>query len=238
MGRRPETRDMTRPDGKVVAARAASLATATFATTCLATACLAVLASAPTALAHGSRYPILKEDSKIIRSHTVKPDDPSELGGPFTMTDHTGRVVTDQTFHGQWSLFFFGYTGCREACPLGLEHITQALQLMGTDGDRIQPVFIDVGMEPPDKKGLAQFVSNFHPRLLGLAGTRAQTYEIVRHYKIRREYMATNYSKKEFGPRIDHTTYIFMVDPQGRTRGYFHHALPPDQMVTFIRKHL
>lgn len=190
------------------------------------------------AAAHGSRHPVIKEERRYIRTHTVQPDSPETYGGPFELSDHNGRTVTDATFHGRWTLLFFGYTGCREACPLGLENITQSLEQLGADADKIQPLFIDVGMEPPDRTGLKQFVSNFHPRLLGLTGTRAQTFEIVRHYKIRREYMATNYSKKEFGPRIDHTTYIFLVDTTGRTRGYFHHALPPQQIAEFIRQHL
>lgn len=212
----------------------ASLATAGV----VASALVAGVATTAPASAHGSRHPVIKEERRYIRTHSLQPDTPESYGGPFELTDHNGRTVTDKTFHGQWSLYFFGYTGCREACPLGLENITQSLELMGTDADKIQPLFIDVGMEAPDRKGLAQFLSNFHPRLLGLAGTRAQTFDIVRHYKIRREYMATNYSKKEFGPRIDHTTYIFLVDPAGRTRGYYHHALEPKQMADFIRKHL
>jgi len=197
----------------------------------------AVLPPVP-AEAHGSRYPLAKEEQRLLRSYTLKPNDPQMLGGAFEMTDHNGRAVTDRTFHGKWALFFFGYTGCREACPLGLEHITQTLERLGPDGEKIQPVFVDVGMEAPDLKGLKQFLSHFHPRFLGLAGTRAQTFDIVRAYKIRREYMATNYSKKEVGPRIDHTTYIFLVDAEGKTRGYFHHAMPPDEMAAFIKKHI
>lgn len=198
---------------------------------------LATMPWAP-AGAHGSRHPVIKEERRYILTHTVKPDSPETYGGPFELTDHTGRTVTDKTFHGKWALYFFGYTGCREACPLGLEHITRSLELLGPMAGKIQPLFVDVGMEPPDRKGLAQFVSNFHPSLLGLTGTRAQTFEIVRHYKIRREYMATNFSKKEFGPRIDHTTYIFLVDPDGKTRGYYHHALAPEKMAEFIRQHM
>ncbi len=212
------------------------------AATVLASALLAVLSaagvtSAP-ASAHGSRHPVIKEERRYIRTHSVSPDTPESYGGPFELTDHNGRAVTDKTFHGKWTLYFFGYTGCREACPLGLENITRSLELIGPESEKIQPLFIDVGMEAPDRKGLAQFVSNFHPNILGLSGTRAQTFEIVRLYKIRREYMGTNYSKKEFGPRIDHTTYIFLVDPSGKTRGYYHHALAPDQMAAFIRKHM
>lgn len=217
----------------VSACIAATAAACAFVTTLAA----GVVTTAP-ASAHGSRHPVIKEERRYIRTHSVSPDAPESYGGAFELTDHNGRAVTDKTFQGKWTLYFFGYTGCREACPLGLENITRSLELLGADSEKIQPLFIDVGMEAPDRKGLAQFVSNFHPNILGLSGTRAQTFDIVRLYKIRREYMATNYSKKEFGPRIDHTTYIFLVDPNGKTRGYYHHALAPDQMAEFIRKHM
>ena len=35
---------------------------------------------------------------------------PSLFGGPFTLTDHDGRPVTDQSFAGRHMLVYFGYT--------------------------------------------------------------------------------------------------------------------------------
>jgi protein SCO1/2 len=164
--------------------------------------------------------------------------DPATLGGPFTLTDHTGRPVTDRTFRGGWMFIYFGYTGCREGCPTALVSMTQALEELGPDADRIQPLFIDFSMEEPDLPGLAQFVSNFHPRLIGLAGTRAQTFAAVRQFKVRRDFQFGNYSPKETGSRIDHTTFLYLVDPNGVTRAYFHHAMPADEMAKAIRGYL
>jgi len=48
----------------------------------------------------------------------------------------------------------------------------------------------------------------------------------------------TNFSSKETGPRINHTTYIYVIDPEGRTRGYFHDTLPVEGYVDEIRYHL
>lgn len=167
-----------------------------------------------------------------------KAPEPASLGGPFELIDHTGRRVSNETYRGKWMLLYFGYTGCREACPIALENITQALQLMGPEADVIQPLFVDFSFEEPDLKGLAQFVSNFHPRLIGLTGSRAETFAIVRQFKIRRDYGHEGWSKKEIGPRIDHTTYVFLVGPDGKTRSYFYHAMSPANMVAAIREHL
>lgn len=98
---------------------------------------LAGIATPTPTSAHGSRHPVIKEERRYIRTHTLAPDTPETYGGPYELTDHNGRVVTDKTFHGKWAIYFFGYTGCREACPLGLEHITQSLELLGPDAEKI-----------------------------------------------------------------------------------------------------
>src|SRR3954469_15650832 len=72
--------------------------------------------------------------------------DPHSLGGHFELTDQNGNAVDDRTFRGRWMLIYFGYTGCREACPVALLTMTQALEQMGHEADQIQPLFIDFSM--------------------------------------------------------------------------------------------
>lgn len=189
------------------------------------------------AWAHGA---IVHEETTAVPADPgYEPPPPASLGGqPFALTDHTGRAVTDATFKGQWRLMFFGFAGCREACPTGLDRMTLALQELGATGDRIQPMFIDLDFAGPDLKGLAQFVGNFHPRLLGLTGDRGQMYTILRDFKVRRQMKHAAQGKKETGPRIDHSTYFFLVDPDGKTRTYFYHNLTPAEMAAHIRRYL
>jgi protein SCO1/2 len=115
--------------------------------------------------------------------------------------------------------------------------MTAALEALGEEADHVQPLFVDVSMEEPDVTGLAQFVSNFHPKLVGLTGTRTQTFAAVRNFKVRREYAMTNYSSKETGLRLNHTTYFYLVDPKGLTRAYFYHNLEPERMALTMRLH-
>jgi cytochrome oxidase Cu insertion factor (SCO1/SenC/PrrC family) len=181
---------------------------------------------------------VISERQTLVPATNYVAPDPHSLGGHFELTDHNGRPVEDATFRGRWMLIYFGYAGCREACPVALLTMTQALDAMGRDADQIQPLFIDFSMEGPDLKGLAQFVSNFHPRILGLAGTRAQTFAAVRQFKVRREFMHGNLSQKETGARIDHTTYFYLVDPDGLTQAYFYHDQPVEAIVADIRQHV
>jgi cytochrome oxidase Cu insertion factor (SCO1/SenC/PrrC family) len=195
--------------------------------------------------AHSSAWP-----SGAQSEHTrVRPADngsgyeappPSTLGGPFSLTDHSGRPVTDQTFRGQWMLIFFGFSACREACPTALQNMALVLDALGKDADKIQPLYVDFDFVAPDLATLAQFVSNFHPRLLGLTGTRKQMFSIVKQFRVRRDFnhKGKGYSQKETGPRINHTTYFYLVGPDGVTRSYFYHNLPPAEMAARIRRQM
>src|SRR3546814_15917600 len=61
------------------------------------------------------------------------------IGGPFTLVDHTGRPVTEETLKGKWSLIYFGYTYCPDVCPTSLSVLSQALDAPGSVATRGPP---------------------------------------------------------------------------------------------------
>src|SRR3981081_2688807 len=68
----------------------------------------------------------------------------SAIGGPFRLTDQNGKTVTDADLKGKWSLVYFGYTHCPDACPTALNDISIALSDLGPKRDAVRPVFITV----------------------------------------------------------------------------------------------
>src|SRR5262245_34605180 len=66
------------------------------------------------------------------------------VGGPFELTDHTGKRVTEKDFLGRHMLVFFGYTYCPDVCPTELQVMTEALERLGPDSEKIQPIFITI----------------------------------------------------------------------------------------------
>ena len=66
------------------------------------------------------------------------------IGGPFTLTDASGKTVTDADYRGRYMLVFFGFTGCPDICPAGLQLISAALDKVGAKADKVAPIFISV----------------------------------------------------------------------------------------------
>ena len=82
------------------------------------------------------------------------------IGGPFTLTDQSGRKRSDSDFRGKLMIVYFGYTFCPDVCPADLMAITQALDALGPAADGVQPIFITVDPER-DTKLLAEYVLCF-----------------------------------------------------------------------------
>src|SRR6202453_4285789 len=67
------------------------------------------------------------------------------VGGPFTLTDPTGKKRSDSEFRGRLMIVYFGYTFCPDVCPADLMAITQALDALGPAAEGVAPVFIPGG---------------------------------------------------------------------------------------------
>src|ERR1700682_5619087 len=66
------------------------------------------------------------------------------VGGPFTLTDQTGKQRSDTDFRGKLMIVYFGYTYCPDVCPTDLMAITQALDALGSHAEGVQPIFITI----------------------------------------------------------------------------------------------
>jgi protein SCO1/2 len=157
------------------------------------------------------------------------------VGGPFELVDHTGKKRTDADFRGKLLIVFFGYTYCPDICPAELLQIGLALDQLGAAGDDVQPLFISVDPERDTPAVLAEYVSSFHPRLIGLTGMPEQIRKVANSYKA---YYA-KYTPPDGGVYlIDHTGFTYLMDRAGKYLGFFPPGTSADRMVEIIRPYL
>jgi protein SCO1/2 len=158
------------------------------------------------------------------------------VGGPFTLTDQTGRRVTDQDFRGRYMLIYFGYTYCPDVCPSALQVMSAALDKLGPKADKIQPIFITVDPGRDTPQLLGQYVASFHPRLIGLTGSAAEIEKVAKEYRVYARKAQDNKSPDEY--LMDHSSIIYFMDPKGEFIAHFTHATPVDAMVQQMGKAL
>jgi len=156
------------------------------------------------------------------------------VGGPFTLTDHTGRRVTDKDFRGQYMLVYFGFTFCPDVCPSGLQAISATLDQLGPKAEKITPVFISVDPERDTPEQLALYVSSFHPRLVGLTGSPEEIQSVAKAYRVYYNKVKDEKSTAEY--TIDHTSIIYLMDPKGEFVTHFTHATPVATMAEKLEK--
>lgn len=137
------------------------------------------------------------------------------IGGPFRLTDHRGRAVTEQDFRGQPMAIFFGFTHCPDVCPTTLNEMTGFIEALGTDAERIQWLFVSVDSERDTPQAMAGYLEAFDRRITGLSGTEAQVAEVARAFRVYYQRVPLEGG----GYTMDHSASIFLLDAQGRFAG-------------------
>ena len=162
---------------------------------------------------------------------------PIQVGGPFELTAHTGETVTEKSFGGKLLLIFFGYTYCPDICPTTLNTVALALDELGVEAAAVQPLFITVDPVRDTPEVLADYVTVFHPGILGLVGTDEQTAQVAKAY---RAYYA-KVEEEGADPEdylMDHSVMTYLMGPEGRLLTLFSHTASPEEIAAGIRKHL
>jgi protein SCO1/2 len=157
------------------------------------------------------------------------------VGGPFALTDHTGRLRTDGEFRGKLMVVYFGYTYCPDVCPTDLLAISQALEALGPAGDAVQPIFISVDPERDTVAHLADYVAAFHPRLIGLTGAPEDIRKVALSYKAYYAKVATGAGQDYV---IDHTGVIYLMGRDGGYLGFVPPQTTPQRLTDIIRAQL
>ena len=156
------------------------------------------------------------------------------IGGPFQLIDQSGRSVDQRILKGRWSAVFFGYTFCPDVCPTTLGVISQALDKMGVDQNRIVPVFITIDPDRDTPSVLKNYMAAFGPRFVGLTGSQAQITAVEKEYRV--------YAKKQplaaGGYGMDHSSVIYLMGPDGKLVSFYDEATSPDDLAKDLREKL
>jgi protein SCO1/2 len=155
------------------------------------------------------------------------------VGGPFTLVDQDGIRRSSGDFRGKYQLIYFGYTFCPDVCPTTLSVMSQALDKMGIEANRIIPIFITIDPERDTPAVLKDYVAAFGPRFVGFTGNAAEIAAVEKTYRVYAKKQTLD-AKGNYG--MDHSSVIYLMGPDGRLMSFYDELISPDALQKDLRK--
>jgi protein SCO1 len=130
-------------------------------------------------------------------------------------------------------VLFFGYTSCPDFCPATMSKIGAALGRLGEARDQVLPVFVSVDPERDTPAALDAYTSNFRVGAVGLTGSAEALQQVVDKYAAFSEKAP---SSSAMGYLVSHTTYLYVIDRQGRVRKLVRHDDGVEVLAEALRR--
>jgi protein SCO1/2 len=131
-----------------------------------------------------------------------------DVGPNCELIDQWGKPFTAAALVGRPYAIFFGFTHCPDVCPTTLMTITNALERLGADADRLSIVFVSVDPQRDTPKQLRQYLAAFDGRIIGLTGTEAQIAAAAKGWKA----FYHKLPEDDATDTIVHSAYVYLMD--------------------------
>jgi len=158
------------------------------------------------------------------------------LGGEFSLINvDTAKEISTALFRGKLLLVYFGYSYCPDICPMELGKISVVMDELGGMKDKVQPLFITVDPARDTIDHMKNYIKSFSPELIGLTGTKEQIDKATSLYKV---YYAKDANSNKNNYLINHSSFIYLMDKEGKYLAHFDIKVDSATMLKVIRKHL
>ncbi|KAL1412159.1 Cu-binding protein [Vanrija albida] len=154
-----------------------------------------------------------------------------QIGGPFQLTSHDGQPFSEQDLRGKWTLIYFGFTNCPDICPEELDKMSEVVSAVDKiKGPIVTPVFVSVDPARDSVEAVKHYVSEFHPRLVGLTGDYDAVKRVCKSYRV---YFSTPPDAKATDDYlVDHSIFFYLMDPLGQFVDAFGKNTTADEVRT------
>ena len=159
----------------------------------------------------------------------------------FVLIGHEGDPIRLDQFRDKIVLISWGYTNCPDICPLTLANLKEVIELLGSDANNVQVLFITVDPERDTAERMKAYVPYFQEDFIGLTGTQEEIEEIANEYGVTIVKHPAVYGRGRFDTwdryLMTHTNTVHLVDKSGILfLTYPHYKHNPKEMAKDIKK--
>ena len=142
---------------------------------------------------------------------------------PFTLQQGDGRSFGNAQLEQHWSLLYFGYTNCPDACPTTLRDLAAAWPEIGKQlrehhvAAKLQMVFVSVDPERDTPARLKTYVSFFNREFIGATASHAVLAGLSTQLNVAFGKVPGNAPGTYV---MDHSTNVVLINPHGHYQGF------------------
>lgn len=174
-------------------------------------------------LTFGSRHTLPpRTDALLLHDPKVLPD--------FALTDTSGKSLDKDRLKGRWSLLYFGYRLCPDACPTTLSDLDKFVKYVSRlpADKRPQVYFISVDPQRDTPKLLGDYALYFNPGFVAATGSLDALKALTGPLDVQFSYGKPD-SKGDYA--VNHSTAVLLVDPDAEETALFVPPLDPRRMA-------
>ncbi|MDX8401586.1 MAG: SCO family protein, partial [Mariprofundaceae bacterium] len=160
---------------------------------------------------------------------------PAAPGGDFTLQSAAGAFHLHD-LRGKVALVYFGYTHCPDACPMALGVMAAAMRALPPAwAERVAGVFVSLDPERDDPATLRDYAHFFDRRIIGVTGAPDHLARVARAWRV--DWHVPAHAPGE-DYAVDHSTFIYLVTPDGRVADVFDEKTEPAHLALAIKRWL
>ena len=168
-----------------------------------------------------NRPPVISDEA-LRESGVVLLPRPRDIS-PFEFVGTHGKPFTNANINGQWSLVYFGYTYCPDACPTTMRDLSKALPAVRAAlaeqniKSNVQVVFISVDPDRDTTARIDEYLRFFAPDFVGATASIEKLAAMATQVNV------------TFGKvpgttpdsyAVDHPTNLVLINPNGHYHGF------------------
>ena len=155
------------------------------------------------------------------------------FGGEFTLTDHNGGRFSLRDARGKVVVMYFGFTSCADTCPTALAKIGMAMRMLGPLAKHVQPLFVSLDAKRDTPDVLREYVTYFHPDMIGLTGTQDEVEAVAREYRM--PVYVREPDENGFYV-VDHGSKVYLIDAEGMLANILQYEVGPEEIASEVEE--
>lgn len=123
---------------------------------------------------------------------------------------------TDNT----WRLITFGFTRCKDICPISLGNLHMLIQAAEAQQIRVQGIFVSIDPDRDSDAALSGYTDRFDSAISYLRFEDKELEQFKQAFGVEVTFLTKNEGNMQHY-QVDHSTTAFLIDPEGRIKVMF-----------------